>query len=332
MSRLYLDMIKELIEMQKSLFEKVENGDYSEVCYLEKKDKEWGICDKNYFNRLRLAYYMLFKNMDKEQIVERLFEEELKDRETNDFQGIGSSLQVLSFLLLKYNDKNKYQELFYRARNANFDCACGYDEEDLEVQTKLDEFDLYDCIDVAIEMNSIEYAKKLVELWKKGIKDWNEQTCRELVCFNKKIKNEVENEEALKKLLACALKKGEAVDRISAWKNLIAYYIQFYKYEQAYQEFTLMIGTAYFPEIYGINLFHYILEICMELICNFPKKADDLWSWAKPFLMERSENLHGNLYKKSIEAANCVKDESAEELAEKYRQWKKRVGFVDGCQ
>ena len=94
---MYIDIVKEMIKKQSDILKKVNDGDY-----------------------------FLFENIDNEDIVKRLFEEELKDRETNSFQGIGSSLEILTYLLMKHNDKNKYDELFKRAKNANFDCACGY--------------------------------------------------------------------------------------------------------------------------------------------------------------------------------------------------------------
>ncbi len=59
-----------------------------------------------------------------------LFEEELKDRENNSFQEIGSTLRILTWLLRKYNAAHKYDHLLKWAKNANFDCACGYDAED----------------------------------------------------------------------------------------------------------------------------------------------------------------------------------------------------------
>ena len=122
---LYIDIVKEMIKKQSDILKKVNDGDYSDVCYFEGNGL-YGIYDKNYTKRLRLVYYILFENIDNEDIVKRLFEEELKDRETNSFQGIGSSLEILTYLLMKHNDKNKYDELFKRAKNANFDCACGY--------------------------------------------------------------------------------------------------------------------------------------------------------------------------------------------------------------
>lgn len=115
-SVLYRETVKECIKNQSELFQKVKNGDYFEVCYQQKQTEKYGICDKNYTSRLRLAYYILFEKADCEDIVKRLFEEELKDRQTNSFQGIGTCLEILTCLLMKYNCENKYQSLFKEQR------------------------------------------------------------------------------------------------------------------------------------------------------------------------------------------------------------------------
>lgn len=47
----------------------------------------------------------------------------------------------------------------------------------------------------------------------------------------------------------------------------------------------------------------------MELICEYKDKAEELWKWARPFIIERAGNMFGNLYKKSILAAETVNDD-----------------------
>ena len=60
-------------------------------------------------------------------------------------QGIGTTIEILTYLLGKYNSGHKYDELFFRAKNANFDCACGYSAE-LVMSETLSDNDLLDCI------------------------------------------------------------------------------------------------------------------------------------------------------------------------------------------
>lgn len=328
-SVLYRETVKECIKNQSELFQKVKNGDYFEVCYQQKQTEKYGICDKNYTSRLRLAYYILFEKADCEDIVKRLFEEELKDRQTNSFQGIGTCLEILTCLLMKYNCENKYQSLFQRAKNANFDCACGY-TTDIEVESNLDNYKIEDCIDIAVKMKCFDYAEILVDYWKENVSEWNEQALYSLTCYNKNIGREIENEQPLRQLLDIRLSNGKNFDSISEWRNLIHYDIQFKNYEKAYQNLTDMKKQTKFSEIYRRNLFKYILEDCMELICGYPDRAEELWNWAKPFIKEYSAagSMHGNLYKKSIEAAHIVQDVFEEELSQSYDIWKRKMYLV----
>ena len=78
---MYLDILEELLENQAQLYKNANKGDFSQVCYLETKDKEHGTYDKNYTNRLRLSYFLLYKHINNEDIVKRLFEEEQGDKQ-----------------------------------------------------------------------------------------------------------------------------------------------------------------------------------------------------------------------------------------------------------
>lgn len=323
---MYRDLFKELILKQAELYEKVRNNDYSDVCYREGQDAEYGRYDQNYINRLRLSYYILFEKIGDVVCIERLFAEELQDRQTNDFQGIGSALEILTTLLMQYQTENQYDTLFERAKNANFDCACGYDTA-IEIASDYNEYELDDCINIATEMGELAYAQQFVTLWKDGITNWDEQTYRSLIYYNKGIGNAAENEEPLKALLAIALEHGQTYHIISGWRALIAYYTQFAQWEEAYQNLIAMVNRVDFTEVYHINLFNFILEDCMEVICNHRARAESLWQWAKPFIAEKAADMYGNLYRKSIAAAEAVQDPLAEALLEQYRLWQKKTGI-----
>lgn len=89
----------------------------------------------------------------------------MKDRERNSFQGIGSGLRVLTALLGRYNGHGRYEELFRRAKNANFDCACGYDPED-GVDENFENNSLLDCIYLCQEMDYKDVMAEMVDEWK----------------------------------------------------------------------------------------------------------------------------------------------------------------------
>lgn len=144
-------------------------GDKSDYVYLAGKSEELGTFDKNHKNRARICYALLYdvcETADKKEIVRELFREELEDRETNSFQGIGDNLEMLTSMLLELGEPLD-SELFKRAKNANFDCACGYEPRVLEAQP-LDEFSLYDCISVLDEIGETELMFKLTDDFKSG--------------------------------------------------------------------------------------------------------------------------------------------------------------------
>ncbi len=178
--------LKEKIGEQRKVYEALKAGDASLVCYKEFQNGQWGTDDANYTNRLRLAYFLLYEKIDDEGAVAYLFQEELKDRENNSFQGIGSTLCILTWLLRKYNGGHKYDTLFQRAKDANFDCACGYDVEDA-VEEDFGKNDLLDCIFLCQEMEYKDVMGILVDAWKEGRgnpADWNPSDRRTLIGFN----------------------------------------------------------------------------------------------------------------------------------------------------
>jgi len=323
---LHTDKLKAINKKQEELYQRVKNGDDSEVCYLKKEEEGKGVFDGNEINRIRLAYYILFEQIDCEEIIKRLFEYELEDRRTNSFQGIGISLEILTFLLMKYNQDGKYEYLFEQAKTANFDCACGY-HQNIKIPSDIEKYTIEDCIYAALEMWYLDEAKELVCLWKENITDWNKETYQSLIFFHKYTENEIENEEPLKALLNIAKEKHNNTDLIAAFQHLLDYYVCFQNYQQAYETFTEMKRETDFTEIYHIRLFDSILEDCLEIICGYREKAEELWSWVKPFLKKKKvSSWFGNLYEKSIRAAEAVQDDSyAKTLTKNYQIWKKKM-------
>ena len=147
---LFNDYLKEYYKTLEELLNCLENNDKEKFqekvnIFVYKKDNESEYTkDKNYIERLKLVLSILYhKNRNElmnkksfEDLLLFLFEEEIKDRQTNSYQGIGTSLEIMSFLFVKlYNDDinkllSKYKDLFYKAKNANFDCNCGYGVDD----------------------------------------------------------------------------------------------------------------------------------------------------------------------------------------------------------
>ena len=325
--KIYWLPLKERILEQAAVYAQVKNGDLSLVRYAKTYEKGRGTYDKNYVGRNRLSQYLLYERIDDEKVIETLFEEELKDRQTNSFQGIGESLQILTFLLQRYNNTGKYSGLFEKAKNANFDCACGYDK-DVTVNDSLASLDITDCIYLSYELQYMDIVEQLITEWKAGIKEWNDKEREKLIRFNCLLGKNIDNEEHYIKLLESAKEKGKCFDIVSAYNRIIELYISEGQFEIAYSYMQSMIDTTDFKEIQMIRLFKSVLEECFEIVCGVRDTPIDLWEWAKKYLlkMEKRQKF-GNLYEKSIAAAKRCSDEIVDDLEKEYADWKKEVSI-----
>ena len=105
---MYTELIKDKLFEQSEVYRALKRGETASVQYSGYKDEKWGTRDANYLNRMRLAYYLLYGRIDDEDAIVYLFQEELKDRTSNSFQGIGNTLNVLTSVLKRYNNDGKY--------------------------------------------------------------------------------------------------------------------------------------------------------------------------------------------------------------------------------
>ena len=184
---LFNDYLKEYYKTLEELLNCLENNDKEKFqinieAFIYKKDNESEyIKDKNYIERLKLILSILYhKNRNKlmskksfEDLLVFLFEEEIKDRQTNSYQGIGTSLEIMSFLFVKlYNDDinkllSKYKDLFDKAKNANFDCNCGYGVDDYDYYNeRLDELSIDAVISYFIDIDDLQLCSKFIDIWK----------------------------------------------------------------------------------------------------------------------------------------------------------------------
>lgn len=104
----YKKLLKELFEKYDEELALALDGNIEQYCYKEIYTKEYGTNDANYKNRLRLSYAILYTHKYEEHfridgLILKLFNEELFDRESNSFQGIGRSLEILTELMNKYD-------------------------------------------------------------------------------------------------------------------------------------------------------------------------------------------------------------------------------------
>lgn len=313
-------LLKDKLFEQSEVYRALKRGDSSSVDYRGYRDRQWGTKDANYLNRKRLTYYLLYGHIDDEEAVAYLFREELKDRKSNSFRGIGGTLNVLTSLLRKYNGEGRYDGLLSRAKNANFDCACGYDKN-YRIDDDLQSLNLLDCIYLCQDLEYRDVMELLVDQWKKG--DANPET---LAKFNSFLGKEEENEDIYKQLLDRAVSFGRAADIVAAYNRVIRYYIHSRQFETASAYLQKMINTIDFKDIERTGLFKKVLEECFEIIIGGGENSTRMWQWAKPRLRE-VKNFHGNLYRKAIAAAEAVKDPCAREIQREYINWQKKMGI-----
>ncbi|MBQ4522122.1 MAG: hypothetical protein IJA10_04120 [Lachnospiraceae bacterium] len=319
------ELIKEKLFEQSKVYQSIKKGDYSEVQYIEQYDKVWGKSDRNYLNRKRLTYYLLYAHVDDENTVVYLFQEELKDRKSNSFQGIGNTLNVLTSILNKFNVAGKYDGILDEAKNANFDCACGFDKN-YKIDNEISSLDLMDCIFLSQDLDYKDVMEVLVNSWKKSVTKWTDANRKTLIGFNSFLGKELENKEIYETLLGNAIASGKTFEIVSAYNDVIRYYIDSKNIENAYFYIKRMIDATDFKEIERIRLFAEVLEECFDIICGDARNSLELWQWGKPYLSKRT-NMYGNLYTKGIAAAKCVNDPYSEKLEQEYKDWKKRVGI-----
>lgn len=301
------------------------DGEIKSFCYLQKKDKEWGICDKNYQNRLGLSYVLVFfeEKLDKaklEPLVRRLLEEELKDRTTNSFQGIGQALNNLSYLLAKYQ-RQQDNALFEQAKYANFDCCCGYGVPDFREKMRL--FDsIEDMIDVAIDLKQTKTAVELIEIWKQqqGVLILNDY--HNLLDWMKRLKKDDDVLLCRKQILELTKKEKDEWDCCSAYMGYIQALIERKDFEQASELFLQMMPRLPLAKQnwYSFGLGKTVLEGCVDLILCQNVYAEYLWLWVKPYIKRTSGQFPRILYQKAIKAAKQMHSEKLQKRLEEQKR------------
>ena len=275
-----------------------------------------GTYDKNHTNRKRLCYaltYNICEIADKEKLIRELFIEELKDRETNSFQGIGDNLEMLTSLLLEIGDPAD-KPLFERAKNANFDCYCGYEARIIE-PTPLDEFSLYDCINALSDLDETELMLKFTDEFKKGDLDYNAlQKLRYIAEWC--TKRESDKEFATERLYDLYQKEPSIFDKNTAF-NAVSDYIELLiekgDISKAEELFNCSKGI-----LSGYKRNYY--KLGAALISNGAGDPQKIWADILPFIQaDMKNNMVAPVNKDIIlTAAKIVGDVKSEKALVKY--------------
>lgn len=307
----YKDIMKSLIQYYRIELETVlSHGDISHYCYKKAVDKSYGTYDANYTNRLRLSLTILYSpEIEKsklESLIRKLYMEELKDRETNSFQGIGTVLEVLSILLKEYG-RIEDLKLFERAKNANFDCACGFEAGFPKYRRNIYDLDLFSCIYMADDLYEEEVLSSLIDEWIYQEREWNLENLKDLCRLEKLRKNSKGEIIALEKIA------DEIKDSSDHWQicSLLHKYsrklIDLKEYKKAWGIIKELRPHLYevYEDWYNVNLGRDILEDCMDLIISKSPEIpiNEIWSWSKPFIIKAKKNMHWDLYEKAALAS-----------------------------
>ena len=214
-----------------------------------------------------------------------------------------------------------------RAKNANFDCACGYDP-DGQMEDDFGANSLLDCIYLCREMKYRDVMGSLVDEWKEDIAEWTDPNRRALIDFNTFLGRDAENERLYQEQLAEVLsaENSSMRDIISGYKNMIRYYIYTCDHEKALCLCEKVIETTDHGQIRTLRLFKDILEACFEVTANHTTAAASLWNWAKAELQKVPQSSwYGNLYTKGIAAANAMNDPYGKQLEQEYEKFLESV-------
>lgn len=165
----YKELLYKMMDESRGDAERYLSGDKTDYLYCKETDEEYGDTDKNYVNRTRLCYQLMYGGYQAEKIedaVRELFVTEVVSRENESFQGVGVNLELLTCLLGRYQ-RPEDDALFERAKNANFDCELGYDKDHCMKRFKpLEELTLENCIWLADDLGRQDYACKFVDIIK----------------------------------------------------------------------------------------------------------------------------------------------------------------------
>jgi hypothetical protein len=221
----------------------------------------------------------------------------------------------------------KYTALLERAKNANFDCACGYDPDE-EVEDDLGRNSLLDGIYLCQEMEYKDVMGVMVDEWKKNTVEWSGSDRKTLIDFNTFLGRDMENEGLYREQLEEILSEenSSARDIISGYKNLIMYYLHMGDYGNGLCFCKKVIETTDYQQIRTLRLFKDILEVCFELTVRDARAGAGLWSWAKAeFQKVPQSSRYGNLYTKGIAAANAMNDPYGKQLEQEYEKFLESV-------
>lgn len=302
--------INEMLNLLKSDVDRFLNGEKSDYMYCEEILETYGSHDKNYINRTRLCYGLIYEVseiQDKENIVRELFAEEVKSRRNESFQGVGINLVLLTVMLRKYEPADS--QLFENAKNANFDCFCGYEYETALYKFKLvKEISLEDAINLASDMHLTDYVCRFVDEFKENIfciDDW-----KQLKSFSNYTERMCDRELAVTNIFNYAVqnysrKNFDFYVAVDDYIELLADKQEYKKSSEIFLEFSDMFAE------------HKSYELGARLIAEYPESREAVWKVILPLIKAVMQNIAPV---KCIPLAECADIMGDKRLSRKLRK------------
>ena len=280
---IYNDIFKEIILECKKDVEKFHSGDKKDYLYKKVRDKEYGDTDGNYTNRTRICFGLLYNSFeyDTENIIRELFETEVVSRENESFQGIGVNLEILTFLLKKYNNPDDLK-LFERAKNANFDCCCGYEVDFCNYSTPADELSAQTCIYNASYIDDNERLFKMVDIFKENMQTKDDYS--QLDSFSRLTKRMSDRKISSEYFYEYYKNSDEKYEKSSAVGRYLRYLIDDGQAEKA--EAIFLENLESFE---GFN--RHIYEFGSQIILLNPPHKEKIWKTINPAIIKDFKNI-----------------------------------------
>lgn len=329
----YLQIMQQMIGgYQNEIAKVLETKDLTHYRYKAARDEERGRYDAHGDARLHLAAGILYSpsNTDSrlEDLIRSLLIEEIESRKNESREGIGQSLEILAGLLKDYN-REEDKALFEAAKNANFDCYCGFEAGYPQYERDLETLDIDDCIYLAMDLGEKEVAAHLIKLWVDDQNGWNWENVNKL-CRYETVRNNFIGELFAQKKRYELAKERSSWDWCSVGAEYMTVLLKYNNLLQArmvLEEMQAVLDNELF-EWDTLGLGRSIMKSAVQLIVK-KQDSEKIWQWLKPHLKENLMYLPLDLCEQGALAAKQAGDkEMAQILEQTYRETKAELESI----
>lgn len=312
------------------------SGDYTNLVYKHSNNEKYGDYDENYINRKRLVAVMTTIRPDVicEEVVNTLFLAETESCHYSSFGGYDTVLETLTAMLWEYNDDGRYDKAFENAKNANFDCICGYEAEKNAYSYQVGT----DFINEMSDIDGIEYlfyylgiedelTPYLDMIERKYYDDKNHLS--KIRTINNQLGRKNHNYRFYQLELKEALKNNDSWKIAVVFQNLIDILINTDK-AKAYELFKKAVPYLFLDkEWLECNLGRDYIIFAADFINNISSCRENLWREWKEYIITANEHIfNGNERKVLLDAAENMNDYDAVKRIKKIQMRKSPAELI----